>query len=247
MLKMSQTTYQRPLSHLHAAFTMQKWQKFQSIALSHYDAKKEKFMSFIVIHNSASLAAFLHKNNTVSLLSAYNMIYSQGRPGDQPPCRPHTEQLLPLAVYSGRQGGTSPWPRHPAHRTRHLLLEEWTVWHSWYVVSSLFITAQKTWGQFCGNKNARKCDFKLKWAANLLSFFFFFKWKSLIQIKSLICQPPHVSLSLAVCLSLWEDAPIVCHTARLPSWTRCLKRSAAFRSVLPDRIPYACNMKWYRV
>lgn len=77
----------------------------------------------------------IHKDNFVSrsLSPSFYLLYLTGWPGDQPPCRPHTEQLLPLAVHPGRQRGPTPRPRHPPHRTRHLLLEEWALWHSWYI------------------------------------------------------------------------------------------------------------------
>lgn len=73
------------------------------------------------------------KAHFFSLSDSFDLIYLTGWFGNQPPCRPHTEQLLPLAVNSGRQRGPTPWPCHSSHRTRHLLLEEWTLWHSRYV------------------------------------------------------------------------------------------------------------------
>lgn len=94
-----------------------------------------------VIHSTDCFTNYIHKNTlgsqlhsmrtTLSLfLPPFYCLYLTGWFGDQSPRRPHAEQLLPLAVHSGRQRGPTPRPRHPAHGARHLLLEEWTLWHS---------------------------------------------------------------------------------------------------------------------
>lgn len=50
----------------------------------------------------------------------------------QSPCRPVSQQFLSMAVRSLREGRQTPRSCCSAHRTGHLLLEKWTLWHTWY-------------------------------------------------------------------------------------------------------------------
>lgn len=89
-------------------------------------------IALLLKEKKKSFSYEVHKDNIVCLSPLLCVIYLSGWLGDQPPCGPHTEQFLPLAVHAGRQRGPPPRPRHPPHRTRHLLLEERALWYSRY-------------------------------------------------------------------------------------------------------------------